>query len=265
MLSATEFLASNDPKFAERVARPELAAFVSANPPPFSLGAAAPPPPASDDWPYIYHRRHSVPRAYLTISLILLAMAVLMTRGKISVRRVSTWNFFFLGAGFLLLETQMVSRLALYFGTTWLVNCVALSAILITLVLANFWVEWRKPKRLLIFYAALVVCLGGIYLIPWTELPFASPVVGTLLAAAYGFPVFFAGIIFTETFRRSVDKSGSFGSNIVGAVAGGLAQNVSFVVGLKALLVLAMVFYLLAGFFAQARKQLALRSPTGTA
>ena len=59
-------------------------------------------------------------------------------------------------------------------------------------------------------------------------------------------------------------QSVSFGSNIVGAVAGGLAQNVSFVVGLKALLVLAMVFYLLAGFFAEGRKQLALRSPAGT-
>lgn len=262
MLPATEFLASNDPQFAERLARPELAAFVAANPPPFSPGGATPPPPASDDWPYIYHRGHSIPRAYLTISLILLAMALLMTRGKISVRKTSTWNFFFLGAGFLLLETQMVSRLALYFGATWLVNCIALSAILITLVLANCWVEWRKPKRLLIFYVALVACLGAIYLIPWTALPFGSRAVGTLLAAAYGFPVFFAGIVFAETFRRSEDKSGSFGSNIVGAVAGGLAQNVSFIIGLKALLVLAMVFYLLAWFFAQARKKLALQSPT---
>ncbi len=40
MLPATEFLASNDPKFLERVARPGLAAFAAANPPPFSPGAA---------------------------------------------------------------------------------------------------------------------------------------------------------------------------------------------------------------------------------
>ena len=262
MLPATEFLASNDPKFSERVGRPDLGTFVAANPPPFSIGAATPPPPASDDWPYIYHRGHSIPRAYLTISLILLAMAFLMTRGTISVRKTSTWNFFFLGAGFLLLETQMVSRLALYFGATWLVNCVALSAILITLVLANFWVEWRKPKQLLIFYAALVACLGVIYLIPWAALPFGSRVVGTLLAAAYGFPVFFAGIIFAETFRRSEDKSGSFGSNIVGAVAGGLAQNVSFVIGLKALLLLAIVFYVLASVFGRDMNKSALLRPT---
>ena len=250
-LPATEFLASNDSSLWQQAARPELAAFVAAHPPIFSSGVASPPPLATDDWPYVYHRSHSIPRTYLTISLILLVMTLLMTRGEFSIKNISTWNFFFLGAGFLLLETQMVSRLALYFGATWWVNCVALSAILIMLVVANFVVEWHKPERLVMYYFALVVCLVVIYMIPWTELPFCSRVVGTLLAAAYGFPIFFAGIIFTESFRRCSDKSASFGSNIVGAVAGGLAQNVSFVIGLKALLLLAVVFYLLAALCGQ--------------
>ena len=249
-LPATVFLAANDSGLWQRAARPELAALVAANPPAFFTGAA-PPPVATDDWPYVYHLGHSIPRAYLTISLILFAMTLLMTRGEFAVAKFSTWNFFFLGAGFLLLETQMVSRLALYFGATWWVNCVALSAILIMLVVANFWVGRQKPGRLVMYYAALIVCLLAIYMIPWTELPFGSRVVGTLLAAAYGFPIFFAGIIFTESFRRCQDKSGSFGSNIVGAVAGGLAQNVSFVIGLKALLLLAAVFYLLAALCGQ--------------
>jgi spermidine synthase len=244
-LPATEFLAANDSDLWQRAAQPELAAFLAANPPPFSPNAA-PPPAVTDDWPYVYHRGHSIPRAYLAISLILFAMALLMTRRKFAVAKISTWNFFFLGAGFLLLETQMVSRLALYFGATWWVNCVALSAILITLVAANFWVEWQKPERLVMYYVALIVCLIAIYVVPWTELPFSSRVVGMFLAAAYGFPIFCAGVIFTESFRRCEDKSGSFGSNIVGAVVGGLAQNVSFMIGLKALLLLAAVLYLLA-------------------
>jgi SAM-dependent methyltransferase len=253
-LPATEFLAANGSELWRRAARPELAAFVAANPPPFSLDAA-PPPAATDDWPYVYHRGHLIPRAYLTISLILLAMALLMTLGKFTVTKISTWNFFFLGAGFLLLETQMVSRLALYFGATWWVNCVALSAILIMLVAANSWVEWQKPERLAMHYVALIVCLIAIYVIPWTELPFGSRVVGMLLAAAYGFPIFFAGVIFTESFRRCEDKSGSFGSNIVGAVVGGLGQNVSFMIGLKALLLLAVILYLLAALCGQEWKE----------
>jgi hypothetical protein len=253
-LPATVFLAANDPGLWQRAARPELAAFVTAHPPPFSPGAT-PPPLATDNWPYVYHRGHSIPRAYLTISLILLAMTLVMTRGEFSVAKISTWNFFFLGAGFLLLETQMVSRLALYFGATWWVNCIALSAILIVLVVANFWVEWQKPERLVMYYAGLIVCLIAIYMIAWSELPFGSRVVGTLLAGAYGFPIFFAGVIFTESFRRCEDKSEAFGSNIVGAVAGGLAQNVSFVIGLKALLLLAVVFYLLAALCGQEWKE----------
>jgi hypothetical protein len=257
-LPATIFLASDDSNLWRRAERPELAGFVAAHPPAFSP-SPVPPSMATDDWPYIYHRAHSIPRAYLTISLILFTMTLLMTRGEFALAKTSTWNFFFLGAGFLLLETQMVSRLALYFGATWLVNCVALSAILIVLVAANFWVEWQKPERLVPYYAALIVCLIGIYMIPWTALPFRSRVVGTLLAAAYGFPIFFAGIVFTESFRRCEDKAGCFGSNIVGAVAGGLAQNVSFVIGLKALLLLAAVFYLLAAICGRVGEELVLR------
>jgi spermidine synthase len=246
MLPATEFLASEDPNFWKRANQPELVKFVATNLPAFSPDSTAP-PKATDDWPYVYHRRHSVPRAYLTISFILLAIVLLLARKTFDVTKMSTWTFFFLGAGFLLLETQMVSRLALYFGATWWVNCIALSAILLTLVLANFWVEARQPLGgLLPYYVALVFCLIAIYLIPWADLPLGSKTVGTLLAAAYSFPILFAGIIFTESFRRCQDKSASFGSNIVGAVAGGLAQNISFVIGLKALLLLAAIFYLLA-------------------
>jgi spermidine synthase len=245
LLSASVFHASNDPDFWRRAARPDLATLVAANPPPFSP-ASDPPPMTTDDWPYVYHRSHTIPRAYLTISLILLVMAVALTRRELAPAKISAWNFFFLGAGFLLLETQLVSRLALYFGATWWVNCVALSAILLMLVLANFWVERQKPDRLGPYYIALIASLIAIYVVPWQQLPFGPRSLGTLLAAAYGLPVFFAGVIFTETFRRCEDKSRSFGSNIVGAVAGGLAQNASFVIGLKALLLLAAIFYLFA-------------------
>ncbi len=262
LASATVFLASDDPDFCRRAARPDLATLIAGNPPPFSP-AFDPPPPTTDDWPYVYHRSHTIPRAYLTISLILLAMAVLLTRRELAVRKLSTWNFFFLGAGFLLLETQLVSRLALYFGATWWVNCVALSAILLMLVLANFWVQRRKPDRLRLYYVALVASLIAIYVVPWHQLPFGPRSLGTLLAAAYGLPVFFAGVIFTETFRRCEDKSSSFGSNIVGAVAGGLAQNASFIIGLKALLLLAAIFYLLAAVYGgQPRAGFSPRPPT---
>jgi len=85
--------------------------------------------------------------------------------------------------------------------------------------------------------------LLGNYFFPWHALPYAARAVGVLLSIAYAIPVFFAGIIFTESFSRQAEKSTAFGANIVGAVAGGLAQNVSFIFGMKALLIFATFFY----------------------
>ncbi|MGA8309135.1 MAG: hypothetical protein WB755_03845 [Terriglobales bacterium] len=240
---ATVFIESNDPSLWDRSAQPPLSAIVSKIPLRFPLSLTGAPPRATDDWPYVYHRTHSIPRTYLTISLILLAMAIFLVGGVLELGKISTWHFFFLGAGFLLLETQLVSRLALYFGTTWLVNCVALTAILLVLVLANLYVSRRKPERLWPYYALLVLFLLGNYFFPWHALPYAARAVGVLLSIAYAIPVFFAGIIFTESFSRHAEKSAAFGANIVGAVAGGLAQNVSFIFGMKVLLILATLFY----------------------
>jgi hypothetical protein len=174
-------------------------------------------------------------------------MSILVLGGTLEFRQISTWHFFLLGAGFLLLETQMISRLALYFGTTWIVNCVVLTGILLVLVAANFVVARWRPKQLSSYYVLLVVFLFANYLLPWQRLSYRAQTVGILLSVAYLFPVFFAGIIFTESFRRCAHKSSAFGANIVGAVAGGLAQNASFILGMKALLLLAALFYAAAG------------------
>lgn len=266
LLSATEFVASNDSGAWERAAQPEFAAMIQKNPPPFSLDLRQTPALTTDDWPYIYHRSHTIPRTYLTISLILLVIALVLTRGALEPGKASTWNFFFLGAGFLLLETQIVSRLALYFGATWWVNCIALSMILAVLVIATYCVDrgWasnsaavskavsgepNNQSPLMPWYAGLIGSVIAIYFVPWELLPYGTLVVGSLFAAAYCVPVFFAGIIFAETFRRCTDRSACFGSNIIGAVAGGLAQNLSFIIGMKALLLLTAVFYMLAAVF----------------
>jgi len=250
LLEGTLFLASNDGALWDRAAQPELAAFLQSSPTSFPLVTEGAPPPVTDDWPYVYQRGHTVPRTYLTVSLILIVFAFLATRKSLEPRKSSTWYFFFLGAGFLLLETQMISRLALYFGSTWQVNCIVLSAILAVLLVANLFVQRVPAFRLNWLYAILIIALVAIYMVPWESIPFGAHAAGTLLATAYCIPIFFAGVIFADTFRKCQNKSTAFGSNIIGAVAVGLAQNLSFVIGLKALLLLAAVFYGLAAFFA---------------
>jgi hypothetical protein len=243
LFPATVFVISDDPSLWTRAAQPDLVRLVAENPPPFSVATASAVIPATDDWPYIYHRNRTIPRTYLVVSLILLAMTILLVRGPRELRQASTLQFFLLGAGFLLMETQLISRLGLYFGTTWLVNCVALTAILCVLVAANVYVRFVQPNRLSPCYVLLVLSLLANYFLPWERLPYGARSVGLVLSAAYSISLFFAGIIFTETFRREERKSSAFGANIMGAVAGGLSQNTSFLIGMKSLLLLAALFY----------------------
>jgi hypothetical protein len=58
-------------------------------------------------------------------------------------------------------------------------------------------------------------------------------------------PIAFAGVIFARCFRDSPHPDIAFGSNIAGAVVGGLSEAVSMLVGFRHLLLLAIAFYLL--------------------
>ncbi len=259
MTSATVFLESQDPNLWTRA---QTVGMESQRKPGFPLQVMGAPAPTTDDWPYVYHRAHRVPRTYLTVSVILLLLSLLLVRRPFRPRQSYTWQFFFLGAGFLLLETQLVSRLALYFGTTWMVNSVAITAILIVLVLANGYVARFRPQRLRLYYVPLLTTLLANYIFPWERLTFAATTVGILLSAAYAVPVFFAGVLFTESFRRTSQKANAFGANIVGAVAGGLAQNLSFILGMKALLLLAAGFYVAAAMFKTTARPLLMEADT---
>lgn len=240
---ATVFITSNDSDLWARAAQPGYTSFLAQHPPEFNVKSSGSTQLTTDNWPYIYQRDRAIPRTILSVSILLLVMTIFMVRGVLQPGRTSTWHFFFLGAGFLLLETQMVSRLALYFGTTWMVNCVVLTAVLLMLVAANVYVERHRPRNLGPYFILLLATLLANFFFPWHRLPYAAQTVGSLLSLAYAVPVFFAGVIFTESFRAAERKSGAFGANIVGAVAGGLAQNLSFILGLKMLLVVAALFY----------------------
>jgi hypothetical protein len=59
-------------------------------------------------------------------------------------------------------------------------------------------------------------------------------------------PVFFAGLVFIQSFATCTDKTRALGSNLIGALVGGLLESLSFVTGIRALVVLVGLFYLVA-------------------
>jgi hypothetical protein len=67
-------------------------------------------------------------------------------------------------------------------------------------------------------------------------------------AGVFAIPIFFAGLLFASEFRASDSPAAALAANMLGAVVGGLLENLSLITGMKALLLVAAVLYALAGF-----------------
>jgi spermidine synthase len=219
-----------------------------------AAGAGAPVAVATavttDDWPYLYHQGHWIPGIFYLLSALVVVLAALLYFQIPEARsRVPSLFFFSMGAGFLLLETQVVSRLALYFGTTWQVNGIVIAAILSALLLANFVIEKRGQRSAWPRALTLTGILAGIacaYLIPFSRIPGSAALVGAFAAVVFAIPVFFAGLLFASEFRSAESPAAALGANMLGAVVGGLLENLSLIIGMKALLLVAALLYALA-------------------
>ncbi|MGD0569140.1 MAG: hypothetical protein ABSA78_12095 [Candidatus Sulfotelmatobacter sp.] len=223
-----------------------LAEFVHKNAVPFG---GKPVPVTTDDWPYLYQEGRWIPRTYYSIGVLVILIAIALYAQIGGVRRHPPSLFFFsMGAGFLLLETQVISRLALFFGTVWQVNGIVISALLVALLLANAVVERaRKPLPRLWTLAALLAGLAIAYWFPYERIGGSPTIAGMIAVAVFSVPVVFAGILFATEFRMTESPSAALGANMLGAVAGGLLENFSLLFGMRALLLVAMAVYGLAG------------------
>jgi len=246
-VSATCFVISQGSRVEEAIgADPRLAEFVSRNN--FVL-PGKPVPITTDDWPYLYQEGRWIPRTYYSIGVLVILIAIGLYAQIGGVRRRAPSLFFFsMGAGFLLLETQVISRLALFFGTVWQVNGIVISALLLALLLANALVE--RGRRLLPRYwslAALLAGLGVAYCFPFERIGGSPAVAGVIAIVIFSVPVVFAGILFAAEFRAAESPSAALGANMLGAVAGGLLESLSLLFGMRALLLVAIAIYSLAG------------------
>jgi len=204
----------------------------------------------TDDWPYFYQHEPGLP-----ISVVLVSLAVLITAGWFlqqtgGHRGGSELHFLFLGAGFMLLEAQIVSKMALLFGTTWVVNAIVVAGLLCLIVAANLvYGAWPQVSQR-ISYMGLFVSLAVMFAVPVRSLFFESWLLRTFVASlALCLPVFFAGVIFVSSFARAGFRGNALGSNLFGSLLGGLLESFSLWFGLKSLTILAAVLYLLSAIF----------------
>src|SRR5262249_41355396 len=94
----------------------------------------------TDDWPFLYLPERGVPGAYVLMVAVLALGSVLVVRSTgLTPQRFTAYHghLFFLGAAFLLMEVYAINRLALLFGTTWVVSAVTVAVVLTLIVAAN--------------------------------------------------------------------------------------------------------------------------------
>ncbi|HUT53121.1 MAG TPA: hypothetical protein VM658_06995 [bacterium] len=203
--------------------------------------------PATDDWPFLYLQTDSFKKTgYLKALLIMVLASILIIRRAMpEVRRSVPLHFFLLGSGFLLLETKSVIELSLLFGSTWTVNSVAIGSFLVMALLANLAVHRLRFGRTWIFYLALfaVLALNAAY--PVGRINVASTPLRVLLGGGFvALPVFFSGVIFAVSFRKTASPSAALGANVMGAVLGGFGEYASMFLGYHALYLVAALLYL---------------------
>ncbi len=200
----------------------------------------------TDDWPFLYLRNRSVP---VSILMIILPFVVLCAYGFDLAFRFERFRdltylqLFLLGVGFLLLETSGVTRLSLAFGSTWVVNAIVIAAFLIMSFIANVFVQIRIGSYSLGYLGLFLTLVVNIFL-PIGKIE-ALPMLPKILCAILiiASPVFFSGIVFSQTLRTHHDTARALGINLMGAVVGGVLENLSMVGGVGLLIWLALLIY----------------------
>ena len=145
----------------------------------------------------------------------------------------------------MLLEAQIISRMALLFGTTWIVNSIVVAVLLLLIVISNLIFELWKSYPLALPYIGLMASALPAYFIPLRALLFenlgARIVIATLLLCL---PVLFAGMVFIRSFSEAHFSGAALGWNLIGAVLGGMLETVSQATGLRALVLIAIGLYI---------------------
>jgi hypothetical protein len=203
-------------------------------------------PIPTDDWPFLFLKEKRLSPYHAGALAGLLLLTWLLVRRTFLAKRGARldWHLFWLGGGFFLVEVKSITELSLLFGSTWMVNAIAILGVLAVNLVAIAWIERGPRLSPAVLYACLGITIGVNLFFPLDlllNLPFGARLLAAL-AIVYS-PLFFAGAIFTRSFRERGDAAAAFGSNLLGAIAGGCLEYLSVLWGFKLLWILAFGLY----------------------
>jgi spermidine synthase len=210
----------------------------------------------TDDWPFFYMIKRTYPVSYM------IALAMVLLLSYMFVRKTIGWTepiersylpFFFLGAGFMLVETKAITELGLHLGGTWFVVAATITMVLVMAFLANLMVQRRFAPRTSVAYLGLLASLLlGYFSARNHELTaFSSPLLSlTVACVLLTIPLFFSGFVFSTLIAKpNQNVSTALAYNLMGALFGGLMEYNSMYFGFAFLYLLAIGFYALAWVF----------------
>jgi spermidine synthase len=204
---------------------------------------------ATDDWPYLYLEYRCIPWLLLIVTgLVVLLVGVVRRLFRfpplVTCWRPGSAHFACLGAAFMLLEVQNVSAASVVLGNTWLVSAVIISGVLCMILLANLLVALFPRLPLAPFYVALLGSCLGLYFLDLTVFAGHSAAVKMMLVGGLTtLPMLFSGVVFIRSLREAPHKNDALGANLMGALAGGLLQGITYLTGTHALLLLVAALY----------------------
>src|SRR5246127_3165232 len=162
----------------------------------------------TDDWPFFYMITRTYPVSYMVALGMVLLLSVMFVRKTIGwtgpVGR-SYLPFFFLGSGFMLVETKAITELGLHLGGTWFVIAVTIVLVLLMAFLANWLVQKKFVPRMGLAYLGLLasLLLGYFSARNHELIAFSSPLVNLMVACVVlTIPLFFSGFVFSTQIGR---------------------------------------------------------------
>ena len=150
-----------------------------------------------------------------------------------------SWEFFFLGAGFMLLETKSIIQFALLWGSTWVVASLTIASVLVMALVANWTVahvEIRRPR--LVGRGPARRCWRSTTSSRWARSRIGSRarrVAGVQRARLQ--PDLLRGAALRVEHQALEDVTVDYGANLLGAMVGGVAEYLSLLMGFQFLLI----------------------------
>jgi SAM-dependent methyltransferase len=202
----------------------------------------------ADDWPFLFLPKKEIPTLYILpiLSVLLLGFLPVASQLRQGASDPINWQMFGLGMGFMLLEVRAMADLSLLFGSTWIINSVIISGVMVVVLIANYFAARISVRRISWAGGGLLLSLALTTAIKPDDLSSLGSALGGLAGTVmYLFPLIFSSTIFALLFKDSSKPTSAFAFNLVGGLIGVCLEYLSMWLGVRALGWIAVAIYAL--------------------